>query len=315
MRDRLVRVTIAACLAFVVAPTGALANSGIVVDSREYKLLLDPNQFTGDAAARAAEFWESRLKPIIASRLDSRDNGQSRAKKSFALDHQRRIVFRDTATCALSGIGLSYRERTKWTPASGTEATSEVTLKLRGPDLFLANAFRFEGIGGGKSKFEEDVSIAGDAAGSRHRFSYSLSQKGPAVSVGSTLQGVIDAFPGIDDLLKTLSSSAPRTDAALVTGPAFLELVYSGAKVDLGQDTDGEFDLTFWYPADAVTLDRPVVVEISYSYDTDDGAVNPGVAQRGAKLFTGLVTALDPIIATGSQSKTSRALPNACRED
>jgi hypothetical protein len=305
---------IAVGLAIAVASTGVLAKSGIFVDSREYKLLLDPNQFTGDAATRAAAFWESRLKPIIASRLDARDNGQSRAKKSFALDHQRRIVFRDTATCALSDVGLSYRERTKWTPASGP-ATSEVTLKLRGPDLFLANASRFEGIGGGKSKFEEDVSFAGDAAGPKHRFSYSVSQKGPAAAVASTLHGAIEAFPGIDNVLKTLSSSAPGADAPLLAGTAFLELVFSGAKVDLGQDTDAEFDLTFWYPADAATLDRPVVVEISYSYDTDDGAVNLGVAQRGANLFTGLVAALNSIIATGSQSKTSRALPNACRED
>src|SRR5262249_45659640 len=190
----------------------------------------------------------------------------------------------------------------------------ETTLKFRSPDIFLSAASRFEGSDGAKSKFEEDISIAQGAV-SRSGYSYSISRKQPPGSLATSLQSALEAFPGSLQWLESLSATQPQPDARLGTGTVFAELVYSKARVDLGSDTDGEFDLTFWYPSDAANRDRPTVVEISFSYETDSGEVDGKVALRASKLFAAMRNGLSALIAPGTQSKTSRALPNNCREN
>jgi hypothetical protein len=292
----------------------ALPGGGVMIDSREYKLLLIPENFAGDPSTRAAEFWNGRLKPIIATHLDRRENGESRAKKSFEFHHQRRVSFRDTAGCILSTAGFSYRERTNWTAETGPAATVETTLKFRSPDIFLSTASRFEGPDDAKSKFEEDISISSQGSGTRSGYSYSVSQKQPVASLATSLQGALDAYPGSFQWLESLSATPPQPDASLAAGPAFAELVYSKAFVDLGHNTDAEFDLTLWYPSDAASRDQPAVVEISFGYDTDDGEVDRRVTLRASKLFAAMQGELAAWIAPGSQSKTARALPNNCHE-
>ena len=310
MFDRLAMALSAVMLGGIVPQ--ALAG-GVTIDSREYKLLLLSENFTGDSAEHATEFWDSRLKPIIDKHLDRRNNGESRARKSFALQHQRRVSFKDTPKCTLSAAGFSYRERANWTPGSGTAAAVETTLKFRSPDLFLSMASRFEGRDGAKSKFEEDLSIASHFS-TKSGYSYSVSQKQPATSLAASLDGALSAFPGALERLESLSATPPQLEASLVPGPTFTELAYSKAAVDLGRDTEAEFDLTFWYSSDALSLDRPALVEISFAYDTDDGEVDRNVALRASKLFAAMQSDLASWIAPGSQSKTSRALPNDCRE-
>jgi hypothetical protein len=304
-------LAIAVGLVFACASTPSLSG-GLALDSREYKMLLKAGPFSGSPEAHAAKVWEEDLKPMIARDLDRRNNGEVRSKKSFALKHRRRIEFKDTATCELGSVGLSYRERAKWSAESGAEHTIEATLKLRGPDAFLVNALRFKGDDEAKAKLEEDLSPGLNGA-ARHKFAYSVSQKGAAAAMPTTLSAIDGAFPGASDVLNGLAK-APPANGPLVSGKVFIELVYSGAKVDLG-DTDAEFDLTFWYPAEAASLDKPAIVEISFSYDTDDGNVDRGVALRGTKLFQGLAATFGSRIETSSQSKTSVALPTGCRED
>ena len=308
---RVLKVVICLTLACAAAPAFA---TGIALNSREYKVLLKPEQFTGSAEGHAAMLWEARLKPMIASQLDRRDNGDVRSIKSFSLKNQRRIAFKDTATCALSAVGFYYRERAKWPAEIGAEKTVESTLKLRGSEVFLINTSRFKGDSDAKAKFEEDISLASDGFAAKHNFAYSVSQKRAATAAPSELAAIDSAFPGTIAAISELSNAAPPADAALIGGKVFIELLYSGAKVDLGHGTVAEFDLAFWYPADAGSFDKPAIVELSFSYETDNGEVDRGIAQRGAKLAQGLTNALGLSIEIGARSKTSLALPNACRE-
>ncbi|WP_152535483.1 hypothetical protein [Bradyrhizobium sp. Ai1a-2] len=263
---------------------------------------------------RAAEFWDGQLKPIIAAHLDPRENGDSRAKKSFSLHHQRKVSFKDTADCILSAAGFSYRERADMAAGVAPAANIETTLKFRSPDVFLSTTSRFEGRENAKSKLEEDISIAQGGA-IRSGYSYSVTQKRRAAQPAISLRTAVEAYPGSLRLLESLSGDAPQPEAGLVSGPVFAELVYSKAQVDLGNDTDAEFDLTLWYPSEATDRRRPAVVEISYSYDTEKGQVDGKVALRGVKLFAALRKELSAWIAPGSQSKTSRALPSGCHEN
>ncbi|SCB28404.1 hypothetical protein GA0061099_1004151 [Bradyrhizobium yuanmingense] len=294
-------------------PQPALAG-GITIDSREYKLLLTPTDFAGDPNARAAEFWDGRLKPIISTHLDRRESGESRAKKSFVLRHQRRVSFKDTAGCTLSLAGFSYRERAALTAERGA-ATVETTLKFRSPDIFISNASSFAGQREAKSKFEEDISIPIQGAKTRSSYSHSVSQKQAGLSPPATLKDVMDTYPGAWSWLESVSTKPPQLGANLIAGPVFAELVFSRAEVDLGHDADAEFDFTFWYPASDASRTQPALVEISFSYNTDDGEVDSNIALRASKLFVAMQSELSAMIAPGSQSKTSWALPSDCQEN
>jgi hypothetical protein len=75
--------------------------------------------------------------------------------------------------------------------------------------------------------------------------------------------------------------------AELAPGPQYRELVYRSSMIDLAEDTKTSFALTIWYEG-ADNRTRPALAEISFSYDTDDGAVSAEAAHRGRELFLAL---------------------------
>ena len=74
--------------------------------------------------------------------------------------------------------------------------------------------------------------------------------------------------------------------------------------IDLAKDTKTSFALTIWYEG-ADNRDRPALAEISFAYDTDDGAVSAEVARRGRDLLLAMqdLDSADP----GSPTKTALA--------
>jgi hypothetical protein len=60
--------------------------------------------------------------------------------------------------------------------------------------------------------------------------------------------------------------------------------VYKSSKIDLAKDMKTSFALTIWYKG-VDNRDRPALAEISFSYDTADGAVPAEAARRGPGLF------------------------------
>ena len=75
-------------------PSVALAE-GPSLESREYKLMLNPAKFAGPPQAIVKQLW-NELTGLIEKRLGPKNNGEPRHRESFSLRQQRTVMFRDT---------------------------------------------------------------------------------------------------------------------------------------------------------------------------------------------------------------------------
>jgi hypothetical protein len=312
----------------ILSSAAAPAGDGVVLDSREYKLMLDPNAFVTAPSAEAVNlFWDDMLKPVIERRLDRRNGGQARSKKRFKLDEVRTIRFWDTPSCALDAAGFVLRERAD----ADAGDQRELTLKLRTPDLFLAAATDLPGrAAGASSKREEDIApllvrtidssgadraVVAQPASMRSLFAVSTKQQIRAADMPRRLSDLFALYPTLATSLAQIDRTLVQT-TDLVAGESVRELVFEGAEVDLGDDVDAEFALTFWYTGPnrgaAASTEPPAIAELSFKYSTADGRVPGSVSRRAMQLFMGLQEDLAwarPDRAT----KTSSALPAPCR--
>jgi hypothetical protein len=303
---------------------GDLQAASIKLDSREYKLMLQPNKFAGNETAKIVDrFWDQQLKPVIATRLDARADGTSRSKKNFKLDKERVVFSRDTKHCLLDRNGYSLRERVRLRDGDEDASSREVTLKFRTSDLFLAAETELNGSSNEAStKFEEDIApiivpIPGASTDSsrvvaqprsmRSLFSVSTKEAIPDATL-KVLGDVMNVYPSLQSNLRKAGAPDQPKDSKLNPGIRIHELVFEGAKVDLGHDTDGEFALTLWYSQKPHEL---LTAEISFKYDTEDGRVKEAVARRALQLFEGMQQDLGDWSSPEHATKTKLALP-AC---
>jgi hypothetical protein len=322
----MIRYTVVTSLCVLVGlvPVEAFA-AGIQLDSREYKLMLDPNKFVStEVTSNVNSFWEHILKPIIAHRLDLRDSGAPRSKKNFELDKERKILFRDTESCLLDRNGYSLRERVLSNGEQGT-LTREVTLKFRSPDLFLAAETILNGSrNGSRTKFEEDIApifvrsnetarVVVQPHSMRSLFSVSAKESVGRDVALEALRDVVAIYPTLKVNLRKAGVPDHSMGAKLINGIGIHELVFEGAKVDLGHDTDGEFALTLWYPQSEANRSTPLAAEISFKYDTDNGRVNEAVARRSLLLFEAMQEELRDWSNPEHLTKTSLVLPAPCQ--
>jgi hypothetical protein len=297
-------------------PTSALAK-GIELDSREYKLMLEPVHVAGGAPEQSVgRFVREQLEPAVRRSFGGKAADELK-EKGLDLDERRRVRFWDTADCALIRSGFALRERVDLDEEGRAASEPELTLKFRSSDLFLAASMRLEARAGAKdveSKLEEDLgalavrSASGEAIvamprSSRSQFSRSTSQTVDRDAVPRTLEEVDDLYPKFDDDLRLVAGERDMS-AALAPSLAYRELVYESSMLDLAKDTKASFALTIWYEG-ADDRKRPALAEISFSYDTDDGAVSGEAARRGRELLLALqdLDWADP----GSPTKTALA--------
>jgi hypothetical protein len=310
------------CLLVGLTPVEAQAG-GIKLDSREYKLMLAPSKFVGpdDAAKVVDRFWRDALKPIIDGRLDTQHDGTPRSKKAFKPDSkERHVFFRDTKDCVLDSNGYSFRERVRLKNGAEDSSTREVTLKLRTPDLFLASETALNGSGDESStKFEEDIApviasaldrVVVQPRSMRSLFSLSTKESVGAHRRFDVLEDVMSTYPDLQANLRKAGVSNDVAGSGLGAGKVIHELVFEGAKVDLGQDTDAEFALTLWYPENPGPSSEPFTAEISFKYETENGRVSEAVAWRALKLFQAMQEGLGDWLSLEHATKTSLALPS-----
>ncbi|MEX2745608.1 hypothetical protein AB3480_30755 [Rhizobium mongolense] len=293
------------------------------LDAREYKLLLNPSRFgkpLSDASANA--FWRGEIEPIIANRLDQRDDDSPRFAKAFDTPFERIVRFWDTRNCALTAADLALRSRSDARSSIERSERQEITLKLRMADYFVVANTLLPGVDAGAvTRFEEDIgplevkpddptsAVVFPAKHSiRSRFSLSTrlihDWRGPLPTVGRLRH----LFPTLEALLE--QPVEPDSDEILVAGPLIHELAAKGAEVRLGEGVTGRFTLTFWYfgPAEG----SPTVAEMSFKCATIDGEMPGKAAHRALDLFVGLQADLGDYVNTDHSSKTAMALPQGC---
>lgn len=293
------------------SPSVALAD-GPSLESREYKLMLNPAKFTGPPQAIVKQLW-NELTVVIEKHL-----GSGRHRDSLALRQERTVMFRDTKTCLLNSNGLSLRERVRL-----KDGRRQLTLKFRTPDIFLA-AQSSIGADDDEIKFEEDIaplvqrtiSASGKESATfvrppsmRSLFSRSATRRIKAEPALVSLADVVALYPGLDAALERGGVAGAALQTSLLSGERFRELVFSGAFVDFGK-VEAEFDLTLWHVGDAA---QPVIAEFSYKYEVKDGEVADEVSWRALVLFRAMQETLGGWTSPESETKTSLALPKSCQ--
>ncbi len=102
------RLAVVSCflivISFLLLPVLALAG-GIELDSREYKLMLNPEKFTGQPQQAVERFIKEQLGPAVREQWNS-DAAAELAKKGLELGERRIIQFWDSGDCLLCGTGL-----------------------------------------------------------------------------------------------------------------------------------------------------------------------------------------------------------------
>ena len=277
------------------------------LDSREYKLLLRPDDFAGDTMAEQANrLWRDIVVPVVET-LDRTQTGGCRHRGSFKLADQRPIQYWDTAAHDLDRLDLSLRLRGS-NPA-------ELTLKYRMPDLFVV-AEAAARHAGGKPSLEEDIAPLevqrgpGEVAmpmspSMRSRFAWS-EDRSPPNKLPATLAQLARFFPLVKTRLK--QDPAKGADSSpLRSRTEFDEYVFRGPSVDFGGKAKGRFAFTLWFLRGETGQAR--VAELSWRCEFGKSPMPGRSAMRAYQLFLGLQRQLGPLLDDKNSSKTKLALP------
>lgn len=287
---------------------------GEAKESREYKLMLATSSFRG-AEPAINNYWTERLNPLIDRVLGRKSGGDSRAEGRFSLEKQRVVRFFDTPNCQLRRNGYVFRKRVDAPGGIQGSGPEEGTLKFRSPDRLISAEARLEN----EDKFEEDISpviaraetgegefpvLVNHAAVMRSQYASSAKAKIGNQDDIKTIHDVLDHFGETDDPLEGAHEDA---QLKLVSDFTAFERVYEGAEVDLGKGVDAEFALTLWYDHASGQLDQPVIAELSFAYDLDQGEdLDPNVPRRAKDLFAALQSP-DAFFSPASDTKTTFA--------
>jgi hypothetical protein len=313
---------------FLSAPAGAVAVE-LNLESREYKLALDPAKFDfREPQKTAGEFW-TKLTQIIDASLGKGAGGKVRfADSSFDKSKQRRTVFRDTKECVLNAVGYSVRERIKFKDGALNPESRELTLKFRTSDMMAAQEFPDSS----ETKFEEDVApllvrkidASGVEKGAfaqppsmRSIFSVSVDKKIKPAAEFKTIADVAKHFEDFRGQLNRAGGDKIDLGAALAEGQTFHELVFEGAEVFLDdefkKEAKAKFDLSLWYREGQFKTEPPALAEISYKYDVEEAEPAGLVARRALALFKAMQSKLDGWTSPDRETKTAAALPKDCQ--
>jgi hypothetical protein len=296
------RASIVAKLCIVIAvatpalPMAAIAG-GIELDSREYKLMLRPEKFTGAKPQQAVErFTTEQLMPSLREQWNSDAAGEL-TQKGMQVGELRIIRFWDSGDCLLNRNGFAWRERTEIDEHGKRADEVELTLKFRSPDAFLAAGISITAKNDAKkveSKLEEDLGpiavrtkpedgVAAKPRSARSQFSRSTKQTVPGEKMPGTLVGIVGLYPSFGDALQTVAGNV-QMSAPLEPSPEFRELVYESSKLDINKDVKARFALTLWYEG-AENEDHPALAEISFKYEAKNGKIPSEAAHRALALL------------------------------
>ena len=261
------------------------------VGSREYKIMLRPEQFVGDEAAlltAAGRFWEAfqeAVEDLVVKVDGSLDE----------IENRRTIRFFDTPDHRLRRNDYVFRER-----IDRVLGEREVTLKFRHPDRYISQERDMEARKSSKTntKFEEDI---------KPKFLklYSYSTKQPIADDLDfrVMQDPADLFPGLADELDDFQEE----EAIEVVGAfSAYEMVIAGGEFQIRQTPKmfASCVLVVWYD-EGEDDQTPVVAEFSFKYKDEEERYTGKVAQRAYRVFEALQNDLPDWIDMGSTTKTA----------
>ena len=291
---------ISVCVLIAIAAPGfsiAATAGGLELDSREYKLMLKPDKFTGADPLKAVEqFTTEQLVPALREQWNYDAAGEL-TQKGMQIGERRVIRFWDSGDCLLYRNGFAWRGRTEIDEHGKRANELELTLKFRSPDAFLAAGMPVSAKDDAKkvdSKLEEDLGpvavrggpgegVAANPRSVRSQFSRSTKQTVSSDKVPGTLAGIAGLYPSFNDGLRMVAGNV-QMSAPLEPSPEFRELVYESSKLDITKDLKARLALTLWYEG-AENADHPALAEISFKYDVKNGAVPNEAAGRALKLL------------------------------
>lgn len=268
------------------------------VTSREYKLLLNPNNFSYDNEASNVNSYFTLAKTAIENKISRNVTG------NMSFDKQREIRFYDTSgSCPLNSMGYSFRERIE----NNTKA-KEVTLKYSGYDHYLAD---FEdmssSITGAETKLEDDVTR-------KDNFSFLVvASKSTSVPTSRT----INDFEDINTLFTGFKNNyafSNNQSLQQVSGLTIYERKYDGVTIDLGE-FKADLEMSLWYTQMPYTGLKPALVEVSFKYADANANYTKKVITRATLSFNALKSLTQYNAPTSTATKTQfvyQYQPNFC---
>jgi hypothetical protein len=260
------------------------------VISREYKLMLRKDLFTGDEQQIlrvASTFWHEFTQLInnIVADVDG-------DLKEIA---DRRIIkFYDTDKNLLHSNHYILRERHE----IGNEQR-EITLKFRHPDRYISQDRNMNAGNpdGGETKFEEDIKSTFLVL-----YSFSTTQK---ISSNENLTQLQDAGRLYPDLPDKLISYIAGEEIKKV-GITIRELVIKGAKFQVRREPrlDSKCALIVWYDNNGDEK-TPVAVEFSFRYGDENEDYTRKMVQRAYDVFQVLQEKLTSWVDAEAETKTA----------
>jgi hypothetical protein len=221
--------------------TASHANTPAYVDSKEYKVLLDPARFAGNPSSAASTLLHDISTRLSALNFDKTVTG------SFSAGDRDTLAYYDTPhTCSLMNRGYSVRTR--------AGDSNDIQFKFRHADEELSYWTDVSGAGKNKeTKLETDITPGS--------LVLAHSTKQDATTTPTTVAALIKQFPGAS-VLSDISSAG----LSPVGGITVTQQEYDGPESDIGESV-AEFTLTLWYVNGAAA---PALAELSYRVEADE---------------------------------------------
>jgi hypothetical protein len=266
------------------------------VTSREYKVMLRRNRFTGDEAqllSVAGEFHRDLKKAVKGIEINTHGD-------LARIKNRRSIRFYDTAAHHLIAGQYIFRER-----RDAATDEREVTLKFRHPDRHIAQDRDMDaapdggdGDGNARTKFEEDIKVP---FASLYSFSTTL-----RIARDKKLNKLSDVARMFPDIVNRLNGFSEGKRLLVVNGFTAKELVIVGAGLQFAKtpDMDAECGLIVWYDQ-ARSDKKPVAVEFSFRYGDKNENYRGEVVRCAFEAFGALQVALNKWVDPKKGTKTA----------
>ena len=258
------------------------------VISREYKLVLNTENFSGNEAEsgkKIEKFWRN-LEEVYPGKLKF-------GKKTGKIKSNREIRFFDTVNALLDSHHYIFRER-----KDINNNQREVTLKFRHADRYISQDRDIRARGpNSETKFEEDIKAPFNVL-----YSFSTTKTINDNDVYKKLKHIKKHYPGF-----SLTDQEDNDEEKLVQVNEHLvrETVIAGPSIQLLDKplTEAECALIIWYQGNSLSP-NPVIIEFSFRYGDRKGRYSATLAKAAHDFFHTVQNQMKHWLGDANSTKT-----------